>query len=56
MLRKLVGKVSESLLEPYEALLAMLPREDRLNVDETGHKENGNRLWTWCFRLPLHGV
>jgi transposase len=56
MLRKLVGKVSASLLEPYEALLAMLPREDRLNVDETGHKENGKRLWTWCFRAYLYTV
>lgn len=56
MLRKLVGKVSDSLLEPYEALLAMLPAEDRLNVDETGHKENGRRLWTWCFRAYLYTV
>ncbi len=56
MLRKLVAKVSASLLEPYEALLAMLPREDRLNVDETGHKENGKRLWTWCFRAYLYTV
>lgn len=56
MLRKLVGKVSASLEEPYEALCAMLPSEDRLNVDETGHKENGRRLWTWCFRAYLFTV
>lgn len=56
MLRKLVGKVSDSLAEPYEALLAMLPEEDRLNVDETGHKENGQRMWTWCFRAYLYTV
>jgi transposase len=56
MLRKLVGKVSASLESPYEALLAMLPKEDRLNVDETGHKENGRRLWTWCFRAYLYTV
>jgi transposase len=56
MLRKLVGKVSASLADPYEALCAMLPREDRLNVDETGHKENGRRLWTWCFRAYLYTV
>lgn len=56
MLRKLVGKVSDSLAEPYEALLAMLPQEDRLNVDETGHKENGQRMWTWCFRAYLYTV
>jgi transposase len=56
MLRKLVGKVSDSLADPYEALLAMLPQEDRLNVDETGHKENGRRMWTWCFRAYLYTV
>jgi transposase len=56
MLRKLVGKVTDSLADPYEALCAMLPTEDRLNVDETGHKENGQRLWTWCFRAYLYTV
>ncbi len=56
MLRKLVDKVSASLADPYDALVAMLPTEDRLNVDETGHKENGRRLWTWCFRAYLYTV
>jgi len=56
MLRKLVGKVSDSLETPYAALLAMLPKEGRLNVDETGHKEKGQRLWTWCFRAYLYTV
>jgi transposase len=55
-LRKLVAKVADSLLDPYEQLLALLPAEDRLNVDETGHKENGKRLWTWCFRAALYTV
>src|SRR6059058_3212709 len=26
----------------------------RLNVDETGHKQNGQRQWTWCFRAGLY--
>jgi hypothetical protein len=56
MLVKLVRKVSASLEDPYEALCAMLPDEDRLNVDETGHKENGTRMWTWCFRAYLYTV
>ncbi len=56
MLRKLVGKVSDALADPYEALLALLEREKRLNIDETGHKENGRRLWTWCFRAYLYTV
>ena len=55
-LRKLVAKVADSLLDPYEQLLALLPKEDNLNVDETGHKENGKRLWTWCFRAALYTV
>lgn len=56
MLRKLVAKVADSLLDPYEQLLALLPNEEQLNVDETGHKENGKRLWTWCFRATLFTV
>lgn len=55
-LRKVVSKVSDSLLDPYGQLLAMLPREGFLNVDETGHKDNGKRLWTWCFRAALYTV
>jgi hypothetical protein len=23
---------------------------DQQNAEETGHKENGRRYWTWCFR------
>lgn len=55
-LRKLVAKVTESLEDPYDQLVALLPGEDQLNVDETGHKENGARLWTWCFRASLYTV
>lgn len=49
-LSKLIQKVSASLKEPYEELLALLPNEEFLNVDETGHKDRGKRFWTWCFR------
>src|SRR5206468_193737 len=52
-LRKLCGKVADGLEGCYRELLAALPTQDRLNVDETGHPENGERLWTWCFRAPL---
>lgn len=52
-LRKVCGKVARSLDQPYQDLLAALPEQERLNVDETGHKENGRGLWTWCFRAPL---
>ena len=52
-LRKLIQKVSDSLRDPYEELLRVLPEEDVLNVDETGHKDNGKRMWTWCFRAAM---
>jgi len=53
-LAKLVQKVSGSLQASYEELLAALPAEERINVDETGHPDSGQRLWTWCFRTPLY--
>ena len=53
-LSKILGKVSEALEKPYEELLLLLPQEDILNVDETGHKNNGERWWTWCFRAELY--
>lgn len=52
-LRKVCGKVATSLNTAYQELLALLPEQRRLNVDETGHKENGKGMWTWCFRAPL---
>ncbi len=52
-LRKLCGKVGTSLDPSYQELLGLLPEQDQLNVDETGHKENGQGMWTWCFRAPL---
>jgi transposase len=53
LLAKLIGKVRTSLQDPYEELLRMLPEQDVLNVDETGHKDRGKSLWTWCFRATL---
>jgi transposase len=52
-LAKLIQKVSASLEATYEELLAALPDQSVLNVDETGHRDEGKRLWTWCFRAPL---
>lgn len=28
--------------------------ESTINVDETGHKENGDRFWTWVFKAELY--
>jgi hypothetical protein len=43
-----------ALAGPYQVLLELRPTQRRLNVDETGHKENGKGLWTWCFRAELY--
>src|SRR5512143_87065 len=51
---KIVGKVSRALERPYEELLGDLPGQAVLNVDETGHKQNGQQHWTWCFRAGLY--
>ncbi len=53
-LAKIVAKVSRALERPYEELLGDLPGQPVLNVDETGHKHNGQRHWTWCFRAGLY--
>jgi hypothetical protein len=53
-LRKLIQKVTDALQLPYDELLKRLPSELWLNVDETGHKDNGVRFWTWCFRAETY--
>src|SRR3954463_8826238 len=53
-LARIIAKVSRALERPYEGLLEDLPGQARLNVDETGHKQNGQRQWTWCFRAGLY--
>lgn len=52
-LAKVLHKVSQALQGPHEELQALLPSQKRLNVDETGHKDNGQPFWTWCFRAQL---
>jgi len=54
LLMKVIAKVSAALDEPYEEILTRLPGEAVLNVDETGHKDNGKRWWTWCFHAGLY--
>ena len=51
---KVIRKVSQALQGVYDELLERLPTEAILNVDETGHKENKQRFWTWCFRAELY--
>jgi transposase len=53
-LSKILGKVAAALDKPYAELLHALPNEASMNVDETGHKDNGVPWWTWCFRAELY--
>lgn len=53
-LRKVLEKVTASLDDPYEELLNRLPLETVVNVDETGHKDKGDKFWTWVFRAELY--
>jgi transposase len=56
LLVKLIGKASDSLDQAYKELAFLLPHEPRLNVDETSHKNNGELMWTWCFRASLYTI
>lgn len=53
-LRKVIEKVSLSLEGSYSELLERLPLETTINVDETGHKENKEKYWTWVFKAELY--
>jgi transposase len=53
-LRKVIEKVSQSLEAPYTELLDRLPFEPIINVDETGHKENKAKFWTWVFKAEMY--
>ncbi len=49
MLCKATQKVSKALEPSYDQLTARLPEESQVNVDETGHHDDGGLHWTWCF-------
>jgi len=53
-LRNVIEKVSLSLEAPYNELLDRLPLETIVNVDETGHKENKDKFWTWVFKAEMY--
>jgi transposase len=47
-----VQKASAAFEMPYTELREALVAQTYLGVDESGHKDNGEKLWTWCFRAP----
>jgi len=50
LLAKVIAKVSQAITPLYEDLFGKLKAERILNIDETGHRDSGKRMWTWCFR------
>jgi transposase len=51
-LAKIIQKVSASLAPSHAEVEAVLPEQAVMNIDETGHPENGKDLWTWGFHVP----
>ncbi len=49
-LAKLTGKIAAALDAAYEELRYALPSQVQVGADETGHKENGRKMWTWCLQ------
>lgn len=51
---RIVDRATKAMEDAYNELRSHLPSQEHLNVDETGHKDSGRRLWTWCFRAALY--
>lgn len=56
-------KVSDALAFPVDQLLDILPEEERLNIDETGHKDHPfekpdghGKHWIWVFAAAAFTV
>ena len=56
MLCKATQKVSDALGQSYDELADRLPHEPRVNIDETGHHNDGKLHWTWCFDTPGYSL
>lgn len=55
MLCDQVRAVSETLAPAHEEVAGALAHEPSLHIDETGHKDNGDRYWIWAFCTKLFG-
>jgi transposase len=51
-----IQKASAALAKPYTELREALVREAYIGVDESGHKDCGERFWAWCFRASTFTV
>lgn len=55
-LASVVQKTSGAMAPAYQEAREALHCDARLNVDETGHKDCGEKFWTWVFRALRHTV
>ena len=53
---KIQNQVTEALRPSYEKLVAELPTQEYLNIDETGTKEANGKAWLWAFVARLFTV
>jgi transposase len=53
---KIQNQVTAAVRPSYEALAAELPKQERLNIDETGTKEANGKAWLWTFVARLFTV
>ncbi|MBN2843163.1 MAG: IS66 family transposase [Sedimentisphaerales bacterium] len=56
MLCKKVSIISDAFTPAYNELLERLPQEKNVGIDETGHKNNGKKHWTWCFQTTEYSL
>ncbi|MGQ9607646.1 MAG: IS66 family transposase [Thermogutta sp.] len=49
---KTVQKVSVALGPCHDQLQAAFAGQAYMGIDETGHPERGQHLWSWCFHAP----
>jgi len=56
MLCKAIRKTSDALASCHQQLGERLPHEPQVGVDETGHHNEGNLYWTWCFQTRAYSV
>jgi len=52
----IIQKASTAFAKPYAQLREALVQEPYVGSDESGHKDWGDKLWTWCFRASRFTV
>lgn len=53
-LAKIIQKGAKALNTSYMELYDFISNESHVNADETRHKENKEKFWTWVFRAELY--